>query len=224
MEPQFQSSFIPKGPAGAGLPAYAGGTPKQRNLLGVIGGAAFTISVLLAVGAFGYQFYLKYTIAQMETQLEEGTKNLDESSIQEITNLDSRIISASELINNHLILSPLFRALEENTLRSVRLTKFNFTKSDMGLVVNMDGEASSYAALALQADNFKSIPMFKNPTFSDLQLDDKGNVKFTFRAGVDSTGLSYQTDISNLVAPTASTTVDTFASTTPSIDNIETPQ
>jgi hypothetical protein len=43
--------------------------------------------------------------------------------------------------------------------------------------------------------------MFIDPVFSDLDLDGKGNVIFTFRAGLDPSAVSYSKRLESLVPP-----------------------
>src|SRR3989344_7757374 len=113
MDPKFQSSFIPKGPAAPSAAVFK--TPPKKTSGGVIGFLAkfvFIISLLLAVGVYGYVFYLKSNIDKMGGELEMARAALDVESINEIVRLNNRIIGTEELLSKHTVLIPLFEFLE----------------------------------------------------------------------------------------------------------------
>ncbi len=228
MEPKFQSSFIPKGPIALGDNAPLGRPTRERSLLAFLSIMIFSGSVLLAVGVFGYKFYLNYSIASMATELERGRATLQPETVSELTRLNDRILSTEELIDNHLMLSPLFKFLETSTLRTARFTGFAYVMTEQGLQLTMKGEAKGYSALVLQADLLNKSEYFKNPVFSDLNLDEKGNVGFSFTATVDPELLSYRREVEKLgvppvliIVPVATTTA---ATTTPSTSSTSSPQ
>ncbi|MEX0919312.1 MAG: PilN domain-containing protein [Parcubacteria group bacterium] len=202
MEPKFQSSFIPKGPASsAGVPVGGGPKVKERNLFSFIASLIFIISIVLALGVFGYKFYLKYAIGQMETDLEQVYVSLEPETLREIIRLDQQIKSTDSLISSHIIVSPFFEFLQENTPPNVRFTEFRFESGDGGYEVNMMGEASSYASLALLADLFGNSSHFRTISFSDFNLTDQGNVSFSMQGTLDHRFLSYERKIQNEISP-----------------------
>ncbi|MDP2642182.1 MAG: hypothetical protein Q8P21_02740 [bacterium] len=202
MEPKFQSSFIPKGPITSGAAGMSVAPKiKERSLLAFLALVIFIISVLLALGTFGYGFYLKYRIDQMGANLERARATLEPETIRELTRLDDQITSTTGLIAGHRVLSPLFEFLEESTPRTVRFNDFKFSMTEQGLELNMKGEARGYAALALQADIFSKSEYFKDPAFSDLSLNERGDVGFSFKAMVDQDLLSYQREAEQVGAP-----------------------
>ncbi|MFZ2484500.1 MAG: hypothetical protein WAX80_02315 [Minisyncoccia bacterium] len=214
MEPKFQSSFIPKGPApspNTGIPL--GPRRVEKSFFSFISLVIFSISVLLAIGVFGYKFYLNYRIDKMGTDLENARASLQPEVISELTRLDNRIISANELLSTHRALIPLFEFLEVSTPRTVRFTEFRYSVSNQGLELIMRGEARGYAALALQADILNKSQYFKNPIFSDLTLNDRGDVRFSFKAIVDPYLVSYRGRVTaqtpNVTSATGSSTVAT---------------
>ena len=72
----------------------------------------------------------------------------------------------------------------------------------------MTGEARGYAALALQSDIFNKSQYFKDSIFSNLKLNTKGDVIFSFRAVVDPSLVSYQREVERIgaLAPIATST------------------
>ena len=220
MEPKFQSSFIPKGPIVSNVPGAPIGrrTRQEKSLFYILASTVFIMSVLSALGMFGYKFYLKYSIDQMGANLEDARLTLQPEVIRELTRLDNRILSSQKLLARHQILSPLFEFFEVSTPKTVRFKDFSYTKTPQGLELKIIGEARGYAALALQADVFDKSQYFKNPIFSDLSLNEKGDVNFSFKAILDPTLVSYERKVERLgaspIVPTESTSTSTATSTT----------
>jgi len=202
MEPKFQSSFIPKGSITSAIP----GTPmgrktKEKSLFVFLASIIFSLSIILALGMFGYKFYLKYSIEQMGTDLENARATLQPEVINELTRLNDRIISSQKLVIQHQILSSLFDFLEVSTPKTVRFNSFQYSKTSQGLELLIMGEARGYTTLALQADIFNKSQYFKNSIFSDLRLNAKGDVGFSFKANVDPDLLSYQREVERIGSP-----------------------
>ena len=219
MEPKFQSSFIPKGPIASSVSPASTKIKRPRTILGLISVTLFSLSVIAAVGVFGYKFYLEYSIKAMAAELEAAKASIEEETVKEIMRLNNRILATEDLIDSHLVISPLFSYLESSTLRNVRFTEFSYSAKDNAMVLRMRGEARGYAALAQQAEIFKKNKDFKNPVFSNLTLDDKGNVVFVFTTEVNSGLLSYGREVERVnttLSPTpVPTSTSTQATTTP---------
>lgn len=194
VEPKFQSSFIPKNPAVAGAPA---GLVRRegKNLFSFLSLVIFIISVVLAAGTFGYKYYLKYSIGNMGADLERARAALSSEVIDELVRLDNRIISTENLISRHRVLTPLFEFLEVSTPQTVRFNDFQYSVTDRGFELSMRGEARGYEALAFQAEAFNSSRNFKDPVFSDLRLNERGDVGFSFQALVGPELVSYGTKL-----------------------------
>jgi hypothetical protein len=224
MEPKFQSSFIPKGPLATTGTATKISRDAGHSILGTLAVFVFTFAILLTLGVFGYEFYLKANISKMTDNLASAKASLEPETIQKISDLDGRIISTKDLLDNHIVLSPLFDYLEISTLKNVRFTQFQYQTTEKGLEVNMRGQARGYSAVALQSEIFNKSPYFKNPIFADLDLDERGNVTFSFKANLDPSILSYKKGVANMrpveaqvnvVAPASTSTATSTATTTP---------
>jgi len=209
MEPKFQSSFIPKDSTGS--QASQMGSFKNRKesgggLLAFLAKTIFAVSVIAAVGVFGYKFYLRYSIDKMKGELEIARIDVEPDTVAELVRINNRIHSTKDLIAGHFVLSPFFEFLEASTATTVRFTDIDYlTSEEGGIQVTLAGEANNYGALALQADIFKDSPYLTNQLFSDLKLDDQGNVLFTFNARVSSELLSYRRKVEQLTPPPATT-------------------
>jgi hypothetical protein len=193
---------------------------KGRGLFGFLATVIFILAIVAAGGVFGYNLYLTSNIAQMGNDLTTAKASLDPSTINQISRLNSRIIATQTLLANHTILSPFFSFLESSTLKSVRWTGFNYAITKDGLQLTMQGQAIGYSALALQADVFNKSKYIKSPLFTNLILDDKGNVTFAFSATLDPSIVSYKTFIQNNPVTITQTIVST--STTLRVNSVST--
>lgn len=212
MDPKFQSSFIPKGPLVPSSAVFKAQPAKRGSLLGLISMWIFVLSIVAALAAFGYGFYLNSSIKKMGGDLEAARANLEPETIKEMARLDARIVGTEKLLSNHVVLSPLFDFLESNTLKTVRFTQFTFKETTDGLLVSMHGQARGYAALALQADIFNKSKDLKSTNFSNLDLDERGNVIFVVDAVVSPTLVSYKRVLESgpkVITPAASVATST---------------
>jgi hypothetical protein len=195
MEPKFQSSFIPKGVSGAPTPSGVMPSTRrvstQRDIVSLLATGIFVLSLLLALGVFGYSYFLNYRIGQMGAELQDARAALQPETVQELVDLNSRLVSTESLLKRHRIISPVFKFLESSTPKSVRYTDFSFDVTNKGLELNMKGAATSYTSLAVAADTVNKNPFLKGSVFSDLSLDDKGRVLFSLKSVIDPQLLSY---------------------------------
>ncbi|MBX4189360.1 hypothetical protein KW785_02065 [Candidatus Parcubacteria bacterium] len=217
MDPKLQSSFIPKGPEahsiGTGL--YTRRESAGQTVMGVLSVLIFVISIVAALGVFGYTRYLTSRIGSMGADLEEARATINPELIKKITSLDNRLISTKDLLNKHTVLSPFFSFLESATLQSVSYTEFSYNRSKEGKInLILKGLARGYQAVALQSNVFTGVSTstpaarnlyFKSPVFSDLHLSEKGEVVFTFSSTVDPALVSYQKFIQASAAKATST-------------------
>jgi hypothetical protein len=218
MEPKFQTSFIPKGNFATPGAATISVAKKERTLMGFLALILFVMSVVAAAGAFGYSRYLSYRIGKMGDDLTASRNSIEPSTVNELITADARITSTQALLNSHTVISPIFDYLEANTLKTVRFTEFNYAIGQKGFQVVMKGEARGYQAVALQSDTFTRGKVFINPLFSDLRLDERGNVTFSFTATVDPALVAYaktiQPSLPASVVPASTSTAATSSAAT----------
>jgi hypothetical protein len=168
------------------------------------------VAVLGTIGSFaGVYLYEKQLVAQkakLEQSLIKARDGIGTDFVADMKRLDLRIAGVKELIKNHIVVNPIFKALEESTLRSIQYRDFGYSiktdgvnKAQPQLIVDLTGVAKNYASIALQSDAFSTSKFIKNPVFSNLTVDDKNrtvNFKLTFN--VDMADLSYQTFVDSL--------------------------
>ncbi|MFA6076931.1 MAG: hypothetical protein WC735_02545 [Candidatus Paceibacterota bacterium] len=208
MEPNFQTSFIPKKP----MVVERVVTTRSIGFFTVI---SFFIlfSVLLATGGlFFYKGILAKDIVKMENDLTLARNRFEPSKITELQVLDRRLRASTEILSKHIAITPIFEALSAITMKTVRYTRFSYSfgpdSSSQGgnekdtknskVLIKMSGTAVGYRSVALQSDLFTTKDEGKNfidPVFSNLTLDDKGNVLFDLEFSVDPSFVDYKQTI-----------------------------
>lgn len=218
METKFQSSFIPRGPLAPTSAAVLSTKSKQKSFFGFIAFLIFIFAVVGSIGVYGYEKYLVSNIGKMGQDLETARANLEVDAVHQVTRLNTRIESTDQILDKHTIISPLFDFLEQNTVKTVRFTDLKLdTSADGKVTLTLRGQARGYSALALQSDLLNKSKYIRNPNFSNLQLDDKGNVTFTFNSDIDPSLLSYKRVLATGAVAPVINPVTQASTSTPSV-------
>lgn len=201
MDNNFQTSFIPKKP----LAEERVPREKSVNIFSFLATIIFFTSLVTAGGVYFYKIVLTKQVATMSDQLNIAKEAYDPNLITELQNLDKRINASEEILSNHIALSPLFKSLQQLTLKTIRFTKFDYsvsTENSSNINVKMTGttRGNGYEPIALQAELLKKNKYIKDPVFSNLNLDDRGGVTFDLVFTVDRSFLSYTSGINQTVS------------------------
>jgi len=158
----------------------------------------FTV-LLVSGGLYFYQGIVKKNITKMENDLNLAKNRFEPSKITELQVLDRRLRASTEILSKHIAITPVFKALEDVTMKTVRYTKFSYDlgdKKNAKVVIKMSGQAIGYRSVALQSDlfttNITTKKHFIDPVFSNLTLDDRGNVLFDLEFAVDPSFVDYK--------------------------------
>ena len=191
MEQNFQTSFIPKKP----MIEERTITSRPISFLTVVSVVIF-FTVIIATGAlYFYDKVLAKNITKMENDLNLAKNRFEPSKIIQLQVLDKRLRASSEILSKHIAISPIFEALQSITLKTVSYTKFSYDFDDSKnakIKVKMNGIAIGYRSVAFQSDLFAKNKYLIDPVFSNLLLDDKGNVLFDLEFSVDPTFVDYK--------------------------------
>lgn len=189
MDPKFQTSFIPK-------KIYE--EPKGGvNLLTLISAIVFAATL---VGYGGIYFYSANIDSQLKSADETVQKNRDAFDvpfIMTMERLDARIEAGKKLLSSHIALSPVFALFQANMLKTIRFDSLNYSYSPQKITVVAKGQAESYQAIAFQSELFADNRQISDVIFSDFNLDNSGNITFTFGATVDPRLVSYSDLVSS---------------------------
>lgn len=194
---QSHTSYIPKSPlANSTPPGYA---KRSVPILTVIAFLVFIAAVSLAGGVFVYKNYLAKSLEDKKATLERTRSAFDPALIQELRRLDLRIEHSKKLLATHTAMSNLFDLLGRATLQNVQYKSFSLSVVDDNTInLKLAGLAHAYAPVALQSDSFNKTKGIKNPVFSELSLDNLGNVTFSITANLDPDTFRYSNFLSGV--------------------------
>ena len=197
MEQNTHTSFIPKKSLSTASQRQAG----RKSNIGIVFLLTLIIfvgAIAIAIGVFLYQQYLLQSIEKKSASLERARAEFEPALIEEMGRLDTRILSAKNILGEHKAASSFFNLLENNTLVSIQFENLDYKTDETGRAkISMKGTASSFSSVALQSDMFGENKFIQEPIFSNLNLDNKGKVIFDFTAFIDSRLISYETAVSS---------------------------
>lgn len=205
------TSFIPKRP----VSTDAVSAPKKSRSVGILSLLATIVVIATVVsfaGVYLYQRQLDSQKINTQKEVEDAKDDIGSDFLTDMKELNARIEGVKDLINTHIVVSPIFSALEETTLRSIQYKTFKYdfvidpvSKAKM-VEVSLTGVAKSYETIALQSDAFIKAPLIKNPVFSGLTVDEKvGTIDFILMFNVLPEDLSFQKFVSGLEQATVVT-------------------
>ena len=191
MERNFQTSFIPK----KSIVKERAVVARPVSFLVII---SIFILFSMLIGTGGLYFYKKImekNITEIENSLNAAKNRFEPSRITELQVLDKRLRASSEILSKHIAVTPIFKALQLITMKTVRYIKFSYdftNEINSKVLVKMNGHAVGYRSIALQADLFTKNKNLIDPIFSNLTLDDKGSVLFDLEFSVDPSFVGYK--------------------------------
>ncbi|MBP9711755.1 MAG: hypothetical protein KBD55_01855 [Candidatus Pacebacteria bacterium] len=195
MEQNFQTSFIPKKP----MIEERAQASRPVGIFMVL--SLFVLfTVLVATGGiYFYKTSLQKNAIRMEADLNAAQNRFEPSKIIQLQTLDRRLVASTDILSKHIAISPVFDLLESLTMKSVRYTKFSYDFADekgSKVLFRLSGQAIGYRSVALQSDIFAKNKQIIDPVFSNLNLDNSGNVIFDLVFTVDPTLINYKQVVS----------------------------
>jgi hypothetical protein len=184
MEANFQTSFIPKKP----MIEERVKTTRSVGFLGIIAIFILFTVCIATVALYFYKGIVTKNITAMQNNLNLARNRFEPARIAELQVLDKRLRASTEILSKHIAITPIFEILQSVTMKTVRYTKFGYSvgdEKDAKVVIKMSGIAVGYRSVALQADLFAKNKNLIDPVFSNLNLDDKGNVVFDLDFSVE---------------------------------------
>jgi hypothetical protein len=185
MDQNFQTSFIPKRP----LMEDRVERPKTVSMFLFFATILLIASVIGAAFVYFYKTSLTNQVTQMRSDLQKAESAFEGDFIQQLQVTDKRINAANEVLSNHVTISPVLSALGAATLKSIQFTKFSYAVTGTGptaqVTVMMSGISQSYTAIALESAQLTGNKYIKNPIFSNLALNQQGQVLFDLTFSVD---------------------------------------
>ncbi len=192
MAPNFQSSFIPKGPITEDV------FKKQKtNPVSIIAVSLFTFTLIGAVSLYFYKNYISNNLNLIKISISDAKQRIDPNSINNMYEFNNKLQTAKLIIANHTSSSRILKEIASSTVVNIFLTDFVFDIDDKGVSkINMKGLSSSYGAIAQQESVLLNNTNFKSVSISNISLVDKGLISFDISLTIDSALLKYKPTIS----------------------------
>ena len=191
MEQNFQTSFIPKKP----MIEERAVAPAPIGIFVFISIFILFFIILVSGGLYFYKGVLNGNITKMQNDLNLAKNRFEPSKISQLQVLDKRLRASSEVLGQHITVSPIFQALQAVTMKTIQYTQFGYainTDKDTTVKITMNGIAVGYRSIALQSDLLAKNKSFVDPVFSNLALDNSGNVVFALDFSVDPSFVNYK--------------------------------
>ena len=151
-----------------------------------------SVSLASAAGVYLYNRYIESKIAQSKDSLTLAAKNTTPETIEELNKMSKQLSAAKFVLDRHIAISQLFRALEEHTLKNVQITKLQYKFEGDTPKIMIDGLASSMNTLAAQSKELsKTKSKFLNVIFSGFDYDKSGYVKFKVDAEMNKNYMNF---------------------------------
>ncbi|MFA5291017.1 MAG: hypothetical protein WC385_01750 [Candidatus Paceibacterota bacterium] len=203
MDSKISTSFIPKESIS---PSALRSRREPISIVVLVSVLVLAVAVIYFAAIYAYR-YLVYNEVNAPCQdigngnkkcglkesLDLATNDLQLAKLADLKRLDTKLKNGAAVLNNHVTLKSLFDLLGQLTVQNIQYNKFQFTK---GNSFELAGVAKSYDDIAYQqkvfADPEKGQKYISSFTFSDFDLDTKGNVIFKLALTVDPKLLSFR--------------------------------
>jgi len=193
MENTFQTSFIPKKP----VVSNNNIRKAPKSLLLIVLSFLLVVSIVASIGLFLYKNYLIKQKESYSTELSLSRDSFEKETIDELALFNKRTESAKQILDKHLVLSPVFVLLGEITIQTIQYTSFAHQNEKDNFVVEIKGIAKDYKSIALQANMFNGEKghSFENVLFYNLKKDKNNNIGFDLKFNVKPSLISYQNNL-----------------------------
>lgn len=195
METNVQPSFIPKKPV-----SQQGPKPiRNTSFFSIIATVLFITALVLAVGVFGYKYFLNKSIEGKQADLQTELDKFNRKDVDELSRLETRLNTASDLLKKHFSTRYFLTMLGNATLKNIEYDTMSLTTNEsQKAILLLQGIAQNFTAVALQLDELKrpdsdNPKYFKDPMIVNPNLDEDGNVTFNVTANIDMNALTYAT-------------------------------
>ncbi len=189
MEPQFQTSFIPKKPVDSGIKMV--GAKGPISIFSIFTTVLVVGTVVASAGLFFYQQMIQSQITDVEKNIVSARGAFQPDTIKQLITVSSQITFTEKLLNSHILINQIFNLLQNLTVRKIAFNDFTYTNKNGSPSIVMNGESQSYNALLDQSNIFAQSGLVQNSQFSNFSLSSDGNVSFKLSANIDPSVLLY---------------------------------
>jgi len=196
MQPNFQTSFIPKKPVSGESEKV--NVVHDTDIFTLAATITFIVTALLYGGLYFYKNLLVKQIGDAGKQLEDARAAILPDKIEELLDANSRISTVNGLLERHVVNSKMLVLLGDLAVTKLQFNDLTYTNKTGSPVLRINGEVQTYNALAQQQDILTKNEYIKNPIFSNITLSDGGNIRFQFTSSIDLNLVSYKKAVESL--------------------------
>lgn len=165
-----------------------------KSLVQLVLMAVFGAAVLIAVGLFGYQYYLSSQIDAKKALLADYESRLATLPLEDMRKLSNRIKIINQLVKEHPSANVAFRIVEDSIENQVTYERFElrYNTQTKGYALQLGGVAPNYKSIAQQVDTLKRKPYttyIQDIVVEGLQPNETGNIGFTLKMPILIAGL-----------------------------------
>jgi|CXWL01.1.fsa_nt_gi hypothetical protein len=183
LSPGIPTSFVPRQPIS---PSNNRRTTEGTNLFFIVTVLICGFAVLVSVGVFAYDRYLKHVVSVKTGELMTAQAAVNQDTVEEFIRLQNRLVTGKTLLSNHIVLSQFFDTLEALTLANVRFESLKLSVAgDHTAQVDFNGVAKNFNTLAAQSNTFAGEKRIKRAIFSGITLTKGNQVEFRLTADLD---------------------------------------
>lgn len=185
----------------------------------------FGLSIVVALGLFGYKYYLSAQLVEKKAQLASYDSQLQGLPLEDMRKVSNRMKIAKELVNTHPSVRAALLILEESIENKVTYTKFNLLYSDTSKTYKLalSGVAPDYESVAQQLDTYNSEAYkryISNIKLVSVAPDTYGNVTFALEMSVGIQGI-YADTFDVVGTKAATSTPPAAAGDTQAVSNVQ---
>jgi hypothetical protein len=165
-----------------------------RSIIELILMVACGISILIAIGMFGYSYYLSSQIESKKATLRSYESSLGSLPLDDMRNLSNRMKVISKLVAQHPSVNVAFKIVENSIEDAVTYNQFDlhYVDSAKAYSISLGGISPDYKSVAQQMDTLNRKPYsnyLQDIKLDGLSLDDKGVVRFAVKSMIVIIGL-----------------------------------
>lgn len=217
------SSFIPKNANRAKKPR----TGKRIYVFSYISYIFFFGTLLAVFGTYFYSSQVEHSLESYRAELAAESARFSEGDINEVRDLEKRLIVADELLAESNAPSRIFEALETVIADTFRINDFSYDRlPDNSIVLTFAGGTETFDAALFQRELMSSVPGFDEASvvdfsYSELAESEEGasedQLSVTFKGTTNATAFPYEAPAPEMPAADLSDTEGESVTATTSV-------
>jgi Tfp pilus assembly protein PilN len=181
--PTVPTSFVPQSSIQQRrVPLEVGG------VLAIVGYGLLLVALLVALGIFGYNWFLNNQEANLRKQLHDAEAGIDSNTVEEFVQLNQRLTEGKRLLAGHRTVSGIFDLFERIIPTTVQFTTFTVTLNEKTgqSSLSATGKATNFNAIAAFSRILGKETRLHNSILLHKTFDQKtGTVEFTLSVDLD---------------------------------------